>query len=178
VLKTEFRRFIRQRIPDPWPASKATIDFIERYANDLLVRGEQAAGEGKPKWYVQIGYSGCGGMGDTSASIAAHWTELWFAAERERITAQILRPFGFTPRDALALEQQFFPLRECGYAEIVRYEGEVIFAIDGGLRECPVAEPAIKELEAHFGALIADGKCRCQFCAPEFDVTAVKDLPL
>lgn len=129
-----------------------------------------------PPWEIRLGrsgYSGCAGMAEVSARVAAHWTDVWYRAHRERITREYLAPFGFRPApDPAPPTWAFVPAGEHGYAEYVA-EGTELgdgttsrFDLDAAVLEDRDPRPTLERLERAFGALMADGRCRCQLGDP------------
>jgi hypothetical protein len=101
-------------------------------------------------------------MTETSARVAAHWAEHWYAARGEAIRA-ILAPAGFEAirGDPLDGVFRFIPAGEYGYIE--REDGEL--TADWSVLE-PHEDPdaVLKMLEQRYGGLLDDGRCHCQMC--------------
>jgi hypothetical protein len=160
-LADDYRRFIRARLDPPTEASQSVLDYLDLDQPTIYIRANQNAADTEPAWYVQISFSGCAGMAETSARVAAHWAAYWFTARSEAIRA-ILSPAGF---DAVRGEQldepRFVPAGEFGYIE--REDGEL--AVDWSVLESQEDPQAIlKTLGERYGALLDDGKCHCELC--------------
>ena len=185
VLEAGFLAWLRARLASPWPASKTILDYLDMRTTTIHLRGERE-GAAETGWYVQLTFSGCAGMAQTSADLAAHWVQRWFEADRERIDG-LLRARGFVARDTeVAAESELFlPLGEPGYAGFSP-EGfdagdgrRSHFSFDAAIDEADDAQAQRLQqvLDAQFVALMRDGRCRCQLCAPEFDLAAIDGLP-
>ncbi len=180
-LKNDFRDFLKLKMPNPWEATKTIYEYLDVGVMDVYFRGEKQGGSSE-KWYIQISFSGCAGMGEVSASVASHWTDIWYRARQQELKRKYLEPLGFHPEELvhkLESESIFIPLSEGGYATYFREPQEFYlseqtershFEIDvaateelhdGGLQ-------LLNELYIRYKALMTDGRCRCQLCMPSF----------
>lgn len=175
AIAADFHSFIKSRLPNPSVASKVMLDYLRTAGPNVYLRGELDA-QGRRRWYVQLSFSACAGLADTSADVAAHWAGLWYEANRERIDETLLRPHGFAAESIELIHgaTMFLPVGQGGYAG---YQGapedgeDRYFAIDVAALEADEeeADRVHAWLEANGAALIAQGGCHCQLCAPGFD---------
>lgn len=172
-----FRAYLARKLAQPNEASRQTLGYLAiKRIPSLYLRGEREAG-GAPEWYAQVGFSGCAGMAEVSAQVACHWAAAWVRDELPALERDIFVPFGFTPTpgQAFGWSDRFLPVAELGYLRYVpadeREEGGGVFEAD-----C-VVEEAVEDFgdrlaaaNARHAALMADGRCRCQLCDPEFEL--------
>lgn len=174
-LLVRFRDFLGREIPTPHSASTQIFEYLGiEGIPSLYLRGEREQGA-EPDWYVQVGFSGCSGMAEVSAAVAAHWAEAWVRRELPELERAILGPFGFKPRAGQRFESldRFLPVEELGYlrwlSEEERDEDGVPFEADYAVHESVEDTPArLAAGSAQYAGLMADGRCRCQLCAPDF----------
>lgn len=186
ILEVEFQNFLRAELPSPWLASKSVLDYLGTGTTDIHLRGERQDG-GEASWYVQVTFSGCAGLAQTSADIAAHWADIWFQRHRDQIGA-LLQLRGFTPTgvEPVTEEQTYLPIGESGYAGFSREgwgpkdEVPTHFSFDAAVNETNDAEAQrlSAQLESKFRRLMSDGRCRCQLCEPAFDCSVLAGLPM
>jgi hypothetical protein len=170
-----YRAFLARAIPGPHDATTQVLEYLGIDGiPSLYVRGERELGS-DPEWYTQLGFSGCAGMAEVSAVVAAHWGAAWLRQELPEMTREILVPFGFTPRAGQAFDdvERFLPVAELGYLRWVpeeeRDEGGIVFEVDYAVEDGREDTPArLAEASARYAALMADGRCRCQLCEPGF----------
>jgi len=180
-LKKEFFTFLQKAMPTPWGATTGTLEYLGLDIMKIYMRGDRAAGSSDINWYLQLTFSGCAGLAQVSSDVAAHWAEIWYKAEKNKIQER-LRQFGFYPEEHPPDEGPaplFFPLPEGGYADYSselqemyfnEHEYSFHFSFDSAIEE---AEPdqglsILQRLETDYTSLMADGKCRCQLCSPDF----------
>jgi len=195
-LKRDFRVFLTERIPKPWPSTKVFLDYLDLDIVNIYVRGEQEQ-QGPVSWYVQFTFSGCAGTAEVSAELGSHWAETWYRARRDDIESVYLKPFGFVPNESQndpSIPRAFLPVGELGYALYAgkaqaisdHFLPEYLFELDDAMGDTTgVAEgigdqdplSVLKDLEERFAALMADSACRCQLCMPDFDLTLLAELP-
>ncbi len=175
VLIADLRAWINARLPQPSTGTAHVLQYIGEIEPTVYVRGLQRRAEQTPEFYVQITFSGCAGQSETSARAAAHWTSLWYTADRERIASAHLTPFGFTPSTNERGEEEemmFLPAGELGYLEYCEdgllEPDQPAFEIDASVMEAPEDHAAIERLDAAFGRYMSDRRCRCQVCEPGF----------
>ena len=172
-LITRFRAFLSRRLPEPNAASVDTLQYLEiRDIPSLYLRGEREIGQ-EPAWYTQIGFSGCAGMAEVSAAVACHWAAAWAREEMPALESEVFQPFGFapTPGQQLGWDEAFLPVAELGYLRYLpaedREEDGLVFEVDYAVVEGrDDTEQRVADASARHGAMMADGKCRCQLCAP------------
>lgn len=73
----------------------AEAQYLAMDVVTINVRGERS-GDEVSSWYVQMTFSACAGMADTSAEVAAHWAEIWYRRAGDELASNHFRPFGFT----------------------------------------------------------------------------------
>lgn len=79
ALWTDFRGFVRERLTAPWPASRSACEYLDTIGWTLYLRRYP---EG---WFLQVTWTGCAGVAETSAALATHWTRLWWEARSPSI---------------------------------------------------------------------------------------------
>lgn len=181
LLGEDFAQFLARRISQPWAATQAFLDYLSMDVVSIQVRGEHDPETPGPDWYVQITFSGCAGLAEVSAELGGHWAETWFREECDRISQRFLLPFGFVPGDIRPMpgtNPRFLPLGQAGYALYVgegdadpEWEGPKRFELDASATEALALDghlSSLQILDERFGPLMADGKCRCQLCMPDF----------
>ncbi|MCC7147111.1 MAG: hypothetical protein IT443_11755 [Phycisphaeraceae bacterium] len=184
-LPEEFLLFLNKRIGDPWPATRFVLDYLQDFPIVVYVRGERNAAAANTEWYVQLTFSGCAGMAEISAMAAWHWAHIWFTDNRVDLAERRLVPYGFTPFQEQAQEGNdvaLLPTPDRGYAlfspciESDDAESARLFDIDAAFTEAlpDNGEAYLADLRANHGALMSDGRCRCQICSPGFDPSVVR----
>ncbi|MFH1112873.1 MAG: hypothetical protein V1792_03040 [Pseudomonadota bacterium] len=188
ILAEDFTQFLKNRMPKPWPATKAFMDYLRIGVLSVHVRGEQRPEVSSPEYYIQIGFSGCAGLAEVSSELGTHWAEIYYRESHERLKDEYLNHFGFVPDDVRMAEtqqRQFLPLGRLGYALFVggqqsnpdpEWEGSRLFELDGSVSDTFYERgelSALRELDVRFGPLMLDGKCRCQLCMPELDLSSL-----
>jgi hypothetical protein len=175
TLVHDLTTWLHARMPKPSTGSAVVLQYLTDITPTIYVRGLQRRGEEKPGFYVQVSFSGCAGEAETSARAASHWTELWYASERNRIASAHLVPFGFTPAhdDPSAAEGlMFLPAGDLGYLEYTpsdqRAPDEPAFALDHSLTQAHEADPVLDRLDETFERFMSPPRCRCQICEPDF----------
>lgn len=208
-LVADLMGFLRDRLAPAWPATAHVLEgYLEtqpptcylRRSDLIAPSGRRRRADEPPTWYLQLHFTGNSGLVEVSAALAAHWTDLWFRENRERLARELLAPVGFAP----SAEQPnpphtFVPIDRTGYARFLVREPEdasrATVAAEAGADEFDLAQQAqtiphletgarfavdrasltrrdsvkfIAALDDRFGALMADGHCRCQLCAPDF----------
>jgi hypothetical protein len=189
-LTKDFRGFLAERIPIPWPSTKVFFDYLDLGIVNIYLRGEQEH-QGPVKWYVQFTFSGCAGTAEVSAELGSHWAEIWYHERRDDVTRLYLEPFGFVPNESQSdtpVPRPFLPVGQLGYAvyegkeqaESKVFQPEYLFALDDAVVEMVGNQDpfsVLKDLEKRFAALMADSACRCQLCMPDFDQASLGELP-
>jgi hypothetical protein len=162
------------------PVSEASRNIVEYLDLDVIrinFRGQKRAQNESTEWCVQITFSGCAGMAETSASLAAHWAELWYLENRTELQKEIFSLSGFyssEPEDNTETET-FLPLPEGGYAKYfaepqeMYINGEELsfhFEIDDSFLEAQAdgGLDLMNKIESEYLTVMANGKCRCQLC--------------
>jgi len=192
VLAKDFQQFLRNRMPKPWPATRAFLAYLRSRVLSIYVRGEQNPEVSSPEYYIQITFSGCAGLAEISSELGTHWAEIYYRESHERLKDEYLNHFGFAPDDVKMTEtqeRQFLPLGSLGYGMYVggqvenpdlEWEGSRLFELDASISDDFYERgdlSALRELDTRFGPLMADGKCRCQLCMPELDLSSLGELP-
>jgi hypothetical protein len=188
VLREDFRTFLHTRIPDPWPATRAFLAYLESDVVSVYLRGEQGPDRTEPEYYIQMTFSGCAGTAETSAELGCHWAEIYYREDRERIQNAYLNHLGFVPDDSKidsAPKVAFVPVGELGYARYVgdrsewadaEWEGSRLFDLDASVVDSFYVRgtlSTLRELDERLGPLMADGACRCQLCMPDFQPLSI-----
>ncbi len=183
-LKGDFLDFLNNIAPSLWKPTNYVRDYIKQNAFETYLRGEQNPPESEIEWYIQISFPDCAGLAAVSAEVGAHWADIWFSRNKERISQEYLIPFGFTPSSYQKPFNQFpmfLPLGKLGYGlymgdEPIDLEEDsnrpTRFELDEGLiEELEIRRtlPDLKALELDLSEHMTDGKCKCQLCSPDFD---------
>jgi hypothetical protein len=183
VLCSDFRHHVTTRFEQPWASTKAMIEYLAADVTTIYLRGDQYDGE-EVRWYVQLTFSGCAGVAQVASELCTHWAEKWYQEERDRITAQVLRPHGFEPEGATeGGDSTFAPIGRGGYAIYTATPNEQDeMPAEGYLsRYFDVDEWALEQLDDvnrtaamrtldnELRPLIPVGRCCCQWCAPTLD---------
>lgn len=191
-LIEDFRHWLSRVVPRPW---EATESVQKSYL--MLVRAEDISfarrteGEHRGQWVACCRLSGCAGMAECSSWLVSHWLVTWFRGERERIGRELLGPAGVQigqgEPEGMITDETFLPIGPYGYAMFhpglvdadEPEDGEFgPFELDGAIGEAdPVVADALRRfLRSRFTGLMRDGRCRCQICMPEFDLTILAGL--
>ncbi len=186
-LGEAFREYVHATFPSPWPSTKCIMDYLGMGIR-VYVRGQRRVG-GDLAWYAQVTFSGCAGQAQTSSDLAAHWASRWYQDKSESLRGDLVQR-GFTPRGLradVADSVTFLPIGGLGYAEysaggdLSASDGErTHFAIDDSARETFPDAASVSDflvaIKSQFGDLMADGRCRCQLCSPDFDIGRLEGL--
>lgn len=176
-LGDDLRTYVDRAFGVPWPSTMCVRDYLAMDVVTTYLRGERAGNEAS-SWYIQLTFSACAGMADTSAEVAAHWAEIWYRQARDELTSKYFRPFGFAPErvDTTGPAKRFVPLGRLGYA--LFHGDEEAGPADSEDRNFEVDGAALErfngvdltrewqELDAALSDVRAAGVCFCQFCAP------------
>lgn len=187
-LADDFRRFVDTAFDHPWVSTQSIRDYLAIGVTTIYLRATRS-GDEPPDWYVQVTFSGCAGMADTSAEVATHWAELWYRRVHEDLASKYFHPFGFTPAEieATGPAKRFVPLGRLGYAlfytddEAADLEAASKFEVDGSVHEAlsdlDLTEDW-RELDQALSDVRAAGACLCQLCAPRLDLSRFERLSL
>jgi hypothetical protein len=191
-LFDNFTEFIKQSFNKPWIATEI---FLEHYllhedSVEIYLEETQESPDKTNELNVIMFFSDLADLFYVHACLASHWSRIWFERKKESIIEKHLYRQGLKldPSRPVDSDQElFFPLNELGYIRHVpdptSFEGEEAFhfELEGWVYqefeflEC-VYETHLKmfkELEPLVLALMSDGKCRCQFCMPDFDISLI-----
>ena len=194
-INVDFRQFVWAAFPEDvaWESTANFLNYLSMNILEVRLLGFRPAGSEKTEWGMDVVFSGCGGMCDTSARLAAHWAQIWYEATRRELADELLMPLGFTPEDAAAQfiktpdveypKQRnwprqhvcplFVPISRGAYAA---YEPELRLDADDSPFNVDCAmleglpdggEQLFAELDQIYGSVLDDGRCRCQFCDPK-----------
>jgi hypothetical protein len=172
-----FNDFLAEQLTTPWSATRSLLDYLRMGYPKIYLRGEKPNDSDETDWYVQLSFSGWVGMAEVSARLAAHWAELWVQRDIERIARTILRPDGFTVKRELPTYNDPETIVPVGTAEYGVYASFALrgrerddVEVDGSMLETQEdeGESLLADIEAQLGPLMADGKCRCQHCMPDY----------
>lgn len=183
-------------------------NYLSSMRHEVYIRGQQDKGDEPRFHYVQLSFSDCSGMAGISASLASHWAAIWAQRKREQIENKLLRPYGLeasvNPKlDLGQHEDIFLPAGEYGYAsfyssEMLESFGQVAgtidtngshFAVDACWSEGLFAEGddeagaeptrgVNRLLEQKYVSIMNDGRCRCQLCCPNLDVSELDQITI
>jgi hypothetical protein len=114
-------------------------------------------------------------MAEVSALVACHWAAAWIREELPALDRDMFAPFGFTPTpgQTFGWPELFVPVAPFGYLRYVppeeRDDDGLAFEVDDAVMEGDDdAGNRLAKAARRHGAALADGRCRCQLCAPEF----------
>jgi hypothetical protein len=175
-LIARYRAYLARRLPQPHEATRQVLDYLELgRIPSLYCRGDRDPGDDL-RWYIQLGFSGCAGMAEVSATVAYHWAIAWIRQELPVVQREIFDPFGFQADAVQPFEDfdRFLPVAALGYLRYLVPEEreadggafEVDYAVVDGAVEN--AETLLAEAGGRHAGLLADGPCRCQLCEPGF----------
>lgn len=190
TLAKDFRDFLRRRIAAPWLSTQVFFDYLKDQVMSVYLRGEQGPERTVPDFHLQLTFSGCAGLAETSAELGTHWAWIYYTQENERIKEEHLYHLGFAPDDSKieTYPGRFFPVGRLGYALHVgagrgeidpTWEGSREFELDSAIVDQLYQQgqlSLLRGLDARFGPVMADGKCRCQLCMPEFDASDLNEF--
>ncbi len=187
-LTRDFQRYLADRIPRPQDPDKFFCRYLKDGVMSLYVRGERSSSQAEAEWYVQLTFSGCAGTAEVSAELARHWAKIWYSENQDRLIGEYFAPFGFMPRE----EQEdkfpptkFIPVGRLGYAMYVGHspveadpgwQGPRLFEMDAAIMDALEIRGEISPLgflDELLGPIMADNRCRCRLCMPEFDPYAI-----
>jgi hypothetical protein len=186
-LADDLRAYVDRAFDDPWPSTICVRDYLAMDVVTTYLRGERSGNE-VPRWYIQLTFSACAGMADTSAEVAAHWAEIWYRLQRDELASKYLLPFGFTPDrvDTIGFAKLFVPLGRLGYAQFHSDEDagpadpeDRNFELDASALESLDGVDLTREwqeLDEALSDVRAAGVCLCQFCAPRQDLSRFEQL--
>jgi hypothetical protein len=188
ALADDFRIYVERAFDHPWPSTWCVQDYLAMDVATTYLRGESSGIE-VPGWYVQLTFSACAGMADTSAEVAAHWAEIWYRRTGDRLASKYFLPFGFTPErvDTIGPAKLFVPLGRLGYAlfhgveEAGFADSERNFELDSSVLETFNGVDLTREwqeLDETLSDVRAAGVCLCQFCAPGLDLSRFDQLSI
>lgn len=197
AIREDLRGFIERAMPEPWEATRSICKqylFSRSFAPVRIgVRHNLDEDPSDRQARVAFTLSGCAGAALVSAWLGAHWIEIWFQREHERIRTGLLPRLGLKlveSVESLACDSEqicFFPANMYCYA---RFDSEGFseddkepfqhFYLDGCWSEGDddASANAVKQfLTDRFTDLMRDGRCRCQLCCPDFDANQLQGLP-
>jgi len=177
VMKA-FRGYLDKKILSPSEATECFLYYLD-VAFEVYFRGEQESVGAEIDWYVQISFSSCAGLADTSADLGYHWVHMWLQSELNEVNESIFQPAGFIPNMKLECFDEnplFIPLCDwIGYAKYTRTDESPKeypdVEIDGGHLEGlgEDGQEFLETLEKKCALIFADNQCRCQLCMPQFE---------
>ena len=188
-LADAFLAYVDSAFNHPWPSTKFVRDYLAIDVLTIYVRGERSVDQPQ-RWYVQLTFSACAGMCDTSAEVAAHWAEIWYRRAGAELATKYLLPFGFTPAstETTGSPKLFVPLGGMGYAQFGTEEEagpvdpeirnfEIDYAVLETLSDVDLTREW-QELDEALADVRAAGVCLCQFCAPGQDLSRFDQLSM
>ena len=172
TLYKDFLSFVEIRLAEPNEASKYIVEYLRSRVMKVFLRGEVDESRRQEDWYVQLSFSGCAGMVETTAELCSHWTDIWLNSERHRVFSDILEPAGFFPLTENIPEQSFPPFCPVGrygyaiyHAHLESYQ-DFHFEIDAAYLESGDENQILSEIEDKYLGRMRDNLCRCQLCDP------------
>lgn len=176
-LKYSFMKYLKNHLIPISEASKNTLEYLDLDVMHINFRGQKLAQDESIEWSVQITFSGCAGMAETSASLAAHWVRLWYLENRSELQKEFFSVSGFFPSEPQDDDESetFLPLPQGGYAryhedpqEMYINDEEISFhfEIDDSFLEAQAdgGVELLNQIESEYLSLMTDGRCRCQLC--------------
>lgn len=177
------KAWIRERVPASDTSARVVIDkYLTLPVGRVSLRGEEK--KGVVTTTVDFIFSGCAGVAETSAAVAAHWFDRWWREDRAAIEIACAGS-GVAFIDVFRFEGEsapiFLPLKEGGYAlytdalslpptpDLPPPEDLPWLEIDDALyatrSDVEQVMPALKNFAQ---TLFADRRCRCVMCDPTF----------
>jgi hypothetical protein len=188
TIHDDFFHWINHKLPQPTASSKATLQYLKGIPFDVKVVSTRESPLDHPTYRVHFHFSGCAGMAEVSACLAAHWAHLWYSSEQTRIAAEILTQHRLIPLPTNNADEceylRFAPAGDWGYAmydpEHADHAGDdhdkddvsnQLLALDVAYTEGEEAATrrALRQLEEAFLPQLQSGHCLCQLCAPNID---------
>lgn len=177
-LKNLFMKYLKDQLVQPSEASKDVLEYLKLVPMRINFRGHKEAQEEVIKWTIQVSFSGCAGMAQVSASLAAHWVRLWYLKNRSALQKEIFSVSGFFSNEPeVAHEPEaFLPISQGLYA-MYHEEPQEMFINDEDISshfeinssfldtQADGGVELLNEIESKYLSVMADGKCRCQLCA-------------
>ncbi len=186
VLKKDFENFLIQHFSSPWEATEYVFREYD-FSNGcfLELAGEQLKEQKDINWRLIFNFPTDSGLMDTTANIYVHWIKIWFLNNFPEINMNYLQPAGFIAKgnfSARSDKQQFLPLFNVGYGQYypkkrnsqARLEVDALFGETHDENKSLEMDVYLEKLVQKFGSILADGKCCCQLCSPEFDSRAIE----
>lgn len=187
-LIIKFKDYLQTTIKTSWEVTQNMIEgYLSLCVEDIFIRGTQKKENIKPEGYIEVGFSGCAGVAETSARLASHWFEIWYKKHKLLIDEQYLIPYGFTPNNNIEKcneQDLFFPLGEITYALYTNdidsmylgdsdIEVKCNFDIDQSIIECGTInnKESIEIFNAKLNKIMQNPRCYCQLCTPELDLS-------
>jgi hypothetical protein len=175
-LKSFFMKYLKNHLIPISEASKNILEYLDLDVMRINFRGHKRAQDEKMEWSIQVTFSGCAGMAETSASLSAHWVRLWYLKNRSELQKEIFSGSGFSPCAPEDDESEvFLPLPQGGYARYYEDPQEMYvkdeelafhFEIDDSFLEAQAdgGVELMNQIESEYLSVMADGRCRCQLC--------------
>jgi hypothetical protein len=191
ALPSMARAWMRAHIPSDDASARVILDeYLSVPVADVYLRGQER--DGTTRTSVELIFSGCAGLAETSAAVVVHWCERWWREDRAAIE-RACAGSGVTLVDVFRFDGEtspiFFPLKQGGYALFTDAaavppspglpppEGLPWLEVDEALNEqrADVDDvlPALKSLAEE---TFTDRRCRCVMCDPSFRRTDALSL--
>lgn len=191
-LLRSFRTFIQQKMTPPWDSTKTIFSYLKLVGPKLYVRADRAKNTNVRRSYIDVCFSGCGGMAEVSAEVAWHWARIWHGDRRQEIQ-ELLGRCGFAPRVPTPDEAEldtlaFLPFGFFGYAKFITDQQHTEwtkmagpddpmhrFEVDGSAEETDMStiDVALAMADEQYASKIRTHGCHCQLCAAHFDPAEV-----
>lgn len=205
ALMADFLSWVKNDISVPWLSTQGFCNaYLLSIEHDVDLRGQRDKANEPYYYFVELSFSGCGGMAELSSALAAHWAEIWYQKRREVIEREYLRPHQLAliqnPKLDIELEDRFIPAGEYGYAcyhsdkELAKWYKPEEKPPHFGVDECwkqglyvdydddADTDSAMLDverfLEESYTELMSDGLCRCQLCMPDFDASELDQFKI
>ncbi len=185
----DFLEWTEQTTRPPTASTRAALEYLCQIPTEVTISATRAGASDPYKCGLYFRFSGCAGMAEVMSYLVAHWVHLWYGANQARVEREMLGPHNIRtlPLDYRPGhgETQFAPAGAWGYA---RYwtggseyrtvddfgeetEHPTMFELDVAATDGNDAEAleVLQQLDARFAALMSDGRCLCQICAPDVD---------
>jgi hypothetical protein len=183
--------WMRAHLPASDASARVILDeYLSASVGDVYLRGEER--DGVTRTSVELIFSGCAGLAETSAAVVAHWCERWWREDRAAIERACAKS-GVTLVDVLRTEGEvgplFFPLKQGGYALFTDAkavppspglpppEGLPWLEVDDALHEQRAdVDETLVALKRIAEQVFVERHCRCALCDPDYERTDA--LPL
>ncbi|MGJ8660826.1 MAG: hypothetical protein ACSHXL_02185 [Bacteroidota bacterium] len=161
-----FLHYLDHVVPSPTQATFSIIEYLKIAKTEVYLRGEEK--NGLCEYYAQITFSGCAGMGEVSAEVAAHWAALWIQDCLEDFIKPTLKDYGFEVNEVYQEVDDFkfieVEVDDHKYYGSIGFDGGI--ELDGALYEGLNEDYDLfnKRLAEEYSSNIESAVCECQLC--------------